>query len=62
VHGEFTRGQHVEVGVDGVIVEGDEGIYPWVESSGGEDGRGGGSEAVVELCNVVEAGVVSNTL
>jgi hypothetical protein len=29
VYGEFAGGEHVEVGVDRVVVESDDGVYPW---------------------------------
>jgi hypothetical protein len=38
MHGEFAGGAHVEVWVDGVVVEGDEGVRPCVGPGFGKDG------------------------
>jgi hypothetical protein len=43
VYCNFAAGEHVDV-----VVRGNEVVRPWRGSKGGEDGRGGGSEAVVE--------------
>jgi hypothetical protein len=48
VNGEFTGREHVEVGVDGVVVECDKRVRPWRRTGFRQDGCRGGDKAGVE--------------
>jgi hypothetical protein len=56
VYSEFACGEHVEVGVDVVVVKGDEEMCPWGGSIIGTDEGGDGSVAVVDGCQRSRAG------
>jgi hypothetical protein len=56
VYGEFVGGEHVEVLVDGVMVEYDKGVRSWGGSIRMKDGRGGMDATVVKCCKRCEAG------
>jgi hypothetical protein len=56
VYCEFAGGEHVQVGVNWVVIEGDEVLRLWRGSGGGEDGDGGMIDAIVECCKCGGAG------
>jgi hypothetical protein len=48
VYGEIACGEYVKVGVDEVVVEGDERVSPSGAAMCGKDGRGGMDETVIQ--------------
>jgi hypothetical protein len=56
VDGECAGGKHVEVKVDRVMVEGDEGVRPWVGTGVEYDGVCGWDEAGIEGIEGIWAG------